>query len=412
MNKVAEDRKKPLKIKKATKAFTLLVTMLLIWGSANALFRRRENNADFFWIWFGNNAILEQTNPYTKESTIALQKALSGSEISPEQYQHPFPFPAFGAFILFPLGLLPYSSAYHIWLSLQFPMLFAALSLMKGFLGFNLHWIQEHFLFFACSIGFFYPIVVYALGQVSIFIFLLFSLLFYFSSPQKPILSAICLVFIAIRPDIFILACITLIVILWGQWQSLFRTGLFAFVFLLVLNLATLPLIGFWYFDWYKVIQEYSSHNPLAHYPIEMFSNPIVQITIIAITTTYLAWQVLRFIKRPTGNEKLLLISILVIVYLLANKLTGTYHLTLLLIPALIIFHFYSQSKLQFLVWITIFSPWIYWLFPSNTRSNDWISSLVVPLCFLSLQIVYSLFLSPVKRGILQPFMDDKENMR
>jgi hypothetical protein len=276
-------------------------------------------------------------------------------------------------------------------------MLFAALYLMKRFLNLELRWAQEHLFFFAGSLGFLYPIVSYALGQISIFIFFLFSLLFYFSRRKMTFLAGASLALIAIRPDMFILACITLIVILWDSRQVLFRIGFVTFIILLVLNLATFPLIGFWYLDWLKVLRVYSAHNPFAHYPMEMLPNTVGQIIVVTVVIIYLAWQVLRFIKKPIENEKLLLASSLVIVYSLANKLTGTYHMTLLLIPALILLHLYSKSKLQWLVWLTIFSPWAYWYTPPGTESKDWLSSLIVPLCFLSLQVVYLLFVSPVQ---------------
>lgn len=402
-NKRVNEIKKPMQIKNAIKAFLLLFTMLLVWGSANVLFSRRENTADFYWIWFGSKTIFEQASPYSKEATAELQKKLSGSEIAPDQYQHSFPFPAFCAFILFPFGLLPYSTAYQFWRNIQFPMLFAGLYLMKRFLEFDLPWTQNHFLFFAGSIGFLYPIIAYEMGQVSIFIFFLFGFLLYSSQRKKAIFSGACLAFIAIRPDMFVLAAITLIIIQWNKWQFLLRTGLYVFVLLLALNLATLPLIGVWYFDWLKIIQEYSAHNPYAHYPIEILSNPTSQISVAVAITLYLAWQILQFIKEPNDSKKLLLASSLIITYSVANKLTGTYHLTLLLIPALILLRFYSKSKMGWLVWITMFSPWIFWFIPFNTIDNQRLGSLVVPLVFLSLQIIYSVSLSLNKQSSLQP---------
>jgi len=396
-NEGIETGKKPVQSRNAMRAFLLLLTMLLIWGGANALFSRREQDADFLWIWLGNKLILEGTSPYSAESTLALQQALTGEEIAPDQYQHPIPFPAYSAFILFPSGLLPYSTAYHIWRNLQFPMLFAALYLMKRFLNLEMRWAQEHFFFFAGSIGFLYPIVSYALGQISIFIFFLFSLLFYFSQRKMTFLAGASMAFIAIRPDMFILACVTLVVILWDARQALFKIGFAAFAVLLVFNLATLPLIGFWYVDWIDILRGYSAGNPFAHYPLEMLPNTIGQVIVVAAVIIYLAWQVLRFIKKRTESETLLLVSSTVIVFSLANKLTGTYHMTLLLIPALILLHLYSNSKLRWLVWLTMLSPWAYWYTPSGSESKDWLSSLIVPLCFLSLQVIYLLIVSPIQ---------------
>lgn len=120
--------------------------------------------------------------------------------------------------------------------------------------------------------------------------------------------------------------------------------------------MVTLQLIGFWYLDWIKIILEYSAHNPFAHYPLEVLPNTATRVSMLVALITFLSWHVLRFLKEPSDSEKLLLVSSLFIIYSLINKLTGTYHMTLLLIPALILLRFYSKSKLQWLVWLTIFS--------------------------------------------------------
>lgn len=333
--------------------------------------------------------IFEQTNPYSAEETDALNLANFGGKPPPDQYQHAFPYPATIAIVLFPLGLLPYSAAYSVWISLQFPMLFAALYLLMRFLKLDLHWTRVHLLFFAGSIGFLYPIVSYALGQVSIFILLLFSLSYYFSQRKMTFLAGASLAFIAIRPDVFILACITLLVILWGSRQEIMRAGIATIVVLLGLNVVTLPMIGFWYIDWINIILEYSANNPYAHYPLDALPNSATRVSMLIVLITYLSWQLIRFLKGPSESKKLLLVSSLFIIYSLTNKLTGTYHMTLLLIPALILLRQYTKSKLQWLVWLTIFLPWLDWITPFSANSIPWISSIVVPLSFLILQIIY-----------------------
>lgn len=375
------------------KSIFVLLILLLVWGGTNSLISRRDNKADFFWIWFGSRSVLEKTNPYSLEATASLQQALTGDLLASDQYQHPFPYPAYIAIVLLPFGILPYSVAYPIWAGLQFPMLFVALFVIMKFLQLDFKRLEFYLFFFAGSAGFFYPLVSYSLGQLSISMFLLFSLMYYFAQKNKITWAGICFAITAIRPDLFVLAGITLLILLFNSKRQIFRTGVAAIASFIALNISSFLFIGFWYPDWIKIILEYSGGNPNAHWPLEFLHNSTIRITFMLALFLYVLWQFYQTIRNPSEKQKLLLMSTVIIAFFLLNKLTGTYHMTLLLIPAFILLLLYKQINLSWVIWLALFSSWIYWFIPISGIVNEWASIFYIPTSFLILQIIYAWFI-------------------
>ena len=216
----------------------------------------------------------------------------------------------------------------------------------------------------------------------------LFAFTFYLLKMGKVGWAGFVLALIAIRPDMFLVACVAALVILWNSIpkikQLVFSTG----VSLVILNLVTIFLLGFWYSDWIQTIRYYSSSNPFVHWPPDtLLTNPVAKIVLILLLFGYLIWQSLQCWNNSTDRNKLLVISALIIIFLTVTQLTGSYYMTLLLIPSLILLRFYTQLKLQWIIWIMLFSPWVFWAIFS--KIYPWSDQLLVPSSLLVLQVIY-----------------------
>jgi hypothetical protein len=379
-----------MRIRKVLPGIGLALFLLLAftWIGKAIVVEPRNYKSDFYWIWYGSQAVLHQKSPYNAQATGDIQTFFGGGPIEPGQYTHPFPFPAYLALAFLPFGLFSYPTALIVWIGLQFPILFTALYLMKDFLNLDIQrWKLIPYLL-AGSIGFFYPVLSYSLGQLGIFMLFLFVLTFYLLKIGRVGWAGIVLALIAIRPDMFLIAAVASLIILWNSISNLKRLVLSTGVSLILMNLVTIFLVGPWYTDWIRTISYYSSNNPFVHWPPNaLLTHPAIKVTLILILFLYLIWQFLQFRNNPTQRNQLLVISALIIVFLTLTKLTGSYHMTLLLIPCLILLHFYAQLRLQWIIWVMLFSPWVFW--ETYAKIYPWSDQLLVPLSLLVLQVIY-----------------------
>jgi hypothetical protein len=366
----------------------LFLLLAFTWIGKAIVVEPRNYKSDFYWIWYGSQAVLHQKSPYNAQATSDIQTFFGGRPIEPGQYTHPFPFPAYLALAFLSFGLLSYPTALIVWIGLQFPLLFTALYLMKDFLNLDVQGLKLILYLFAGSIGFFYPVLSYSLGQLGIFMLFLFVLTFYLLKIGRVGWAGVILALIAIRPDMFLIASVASLVILWNSMPKLKQLILSTGVSLVLMNLVTIFLVGFWYSDWIRTISYYSSNNPFVHWPPDtLLTYPATKAALVFILSVYLIWQFLQFRNNPTQRNELSVISGLIIVFLTLTRLTGSYHMTLLLIPCLILLRFYAQLRLQWVIWIMLFSPWIFWA--TYSKTYPWSDQLLVPSSLLVLQIIY-----------------------
>ncbi len=366
----------------------LFLLLAFTWIGKKIVVEPRGYKSDFYWIWYGSQAVLHQKSPYNAQATSDIQTFFGGGPLEPGQYTHPFPFPAYLALAFLPFGLLPYPAALIVWIGLQFPLLFTALYLMKDFLNLDIRGWKHIPYLFASSIGFFYPVLSYSLGQLGIFMLFLFAVTFYLLKIGRVGWAGITLALIATRPDMFLIACVASLVILWNSIPKVKQLVLSTGASFILMNLVTIFLLGFWYPDWIKTISYYSSKNPFVHWPPDtLLTHPVAKVALILILFGYLIWQSLQFWNNSTDRNKLLVISGLIAIFFMATKLTGSYYMTLLLIPTLILLHFYAQLKLQWIMWVMLFSPWAFWAIFS--KIYPWSDQLLVPSSLLVLQLIY-----------------------
>lgn len=379
-----------MQIKRVLLSIGLALFLLLAftWIGKKVVVEPRGYKSDFYWIWYGSQAVLHQESPYSAQATNDIQTFFGGGPIEAGQYTHPFPFPAYLALAFLPFGWLSYPTALTIWIGLQFPLLFTALYLMKDFLDLDIQgWKLVPYLF-AGAVGFFYPVLSYSLGQLGIFMLFLFALTFNLLKTGRVYWAGVILALIAIRPDMFLIASVAALVILWNSIPKIKQLIFSTCTSLVIMNLVTIFLLGFWYPDWIKTVRYYSSNNPFVHWPPDtLLTNPAAKIALILILFGYLIWQILQFWNNSVDRNKLLVISALIIVFLTVTQITGSYHMTLLLIPSLILLRFYAQLRLQWIIWVMLFSPWVFWAIFS--KIYPWSDQLLVPSSLLVLQVIY-----------------------
>ena len=366
---------------------SVLLVLLFSWIGNEVVFKNRGVTSDFYFFWFGGRSLLEHKYLYSAEATNEIQEFVFSGPLEPGEYSRPFPYPAFFALLFLPFGVFSYPAALSIWLSLQFPILFVALYLFKKFLNLELPNWELGLLFVAGSIGFFYAVISYTLGQLSILILFLFVTAFYFLQIGRPVWAGVILSLIAVRPDMFLVGCIACGVIAWDSKKDLITAAISTLVSFLVMNLLTIFLMGLWYADWLEILAYYSSHNPHTRWPLDILPNAGTKISLVVILFAYLLWQARQSLIAPTQRNKISVLSILIPVYMIVTTMTGSYHMTLLLIPLLILLQMYSRYNLRWVIWIMFFVPWIYWL--TLARTYPWSAQLLFPLSLLVLQAVF-----------------------
>ena len=364
---------------------TALFLFLFTWVGNEVVVKNRGTRADFFAVWYGTHQIIHQASPYSFETTQVIHNTLSGRPLGPGVYAHSFAYPAYLVALLFPFALLPYSIAFSIWTGLQLPMLFAALYLLTRFLETKLSNLELVLLFITGSIGFLYPLVSYALGQTSILQLFLIVLVLFLSKGMKLIAAGIVLTFTAIRPDIFIVTGLATLVIVWNSKQAIKQLMCSTAVSFLAINVFSVLFLGFWYTDWVNMLMDYSVNNPKTYWPLALFPGNILPSIAMFILLVYALWQIVRFVQTPSMDRKLFAISTLFLLHSIIFKITGSYQMTLLLIPAITLLPFYKQRKQHWIIWLMLLTPWLF--FGLTGRTDSSYNILLLPLIFLILQV-------------------------
>jgi hypothetical protein len=362
-----------------------LVTVLMLKPSLDLLVEPRNQAFDWFWIWAGGQAILTGQNPYGPETTRIIQLGVFQKIIPPDQYQHGFPHPAHIAFVLGPILMLPFFYSVLLWLSLQIPLFMATLLLGLNLLKWPIRPLFLFFLTLLITLGFRYPLNVYVLGQLTFFIIFCVLLSLWLFQQHQPRWAAIALACATIRPDLSLLAILLSLLLI--RLASLRREFLVTLL-LAGLGLALLPtlFIGFWPLTWLKAIQTYG-HNPFATWPPELLPWPWLRLVLGVGLVAWLGRHLWLVWREPTLFSQSLLISATVLVSLILLPQTGSYNLTLVLIPALILLRYARPLWLKTLIAGSLLMPWVYfWL------GYDRLIFLLIPGQFILFQFMVERF--------------------
>jgi hypothetical protein len=373
----------------------MLTTILMLKPTLDLLIGPRGQSFDWLPIWAGGHAVLEGEDPYGPEVTRRIQLAVFRQVIPPEEYQHGFSNPAHLAFVLLPLMILPFSLSLLLWLSLQIPLFMVNLLLGLQLLKWPVRPLFLFLLTFLTLLGFRYPINVYVLGQLTFFVIFCMLLSLWLFQQGRPRWAAVALACATIRPDLSLLAILLSVLFLWG---SPFRYPFFIALFLAGLVLALLPLffIGFWPLAWLEELQGYVN-NPFATWPPQLLPWTWLRLVLQAGLMAWIGYYLWRAWREPTPFSRSLLVSAALLASLLLLLQTGSYNLTLALVPALILIRYARPTWLKALITLSLLAPWFYfWLGPAFDR----LIFLLIPGQFILFQFLVELF--PLK-ALSQP---------
>ena len=363
--------------------FTIAVVLMAI-PSYQLLVKPRGQAFDLFWIWAGGRAVFNGQNPYGPETTRTIQLGVFKKIIPPHQYQHGFPHPAHIAFILFPVVVLPFFWSVLGWISLQIPLLMVTL-----LLGFNvLNWpVRPAVLFlvaFLATVGFRYPINVYVLGQLIFFVMFCFALSSWLYRQNHPRWAAIVLACATIRPDMSLLALPVAFILA----RRSPRRAPFIITLLLsgvILVLLPMPFIGpLWPYTWVKAIFSYGS-NPFATWPPGLLPSVWLQAVLISGLIIWVGRYLWLEWQQPSELHQSMLVSAVVLAGLISLPQTGSYSLTLALIPAIMLLRYARRRWLQITLAAGLVMPWFYF---ALGQPFDKLIFLLIPLQFIAFQEV------------------------
>ena len=327
--------------------------------SAQIVASARPTNFDYYSFWIGSRAVLNGQSPYGEEIALSIQRAYFGDVLPPGEYQHNFPNPPYVAYLFFPLALLPFGKSLMIWLALQIPIFIATVLLAGYILDLRIKPLQYVLLTLVGSFFFMYPMISYARGQISILLLFLFTLSAFFLMRGNVAIGGALLAVTSIRPDYFLAAIVIAIFLL--RRSTMIRNFIVSVtISLAVLTLSSMAFVGFWIPEWFFVVTNYSAGNPFTHWPPEFINNDIIRSLVILCVLVWGGWYVWKAFIHSRKEFDILAVSALILVFFTLNKQTGPYNLTLLLIPAFLLFAYMKDNPWRWSILILFVSPWIY----------------------------------------------------
>lgn len=363
--------------------FATLVTMSEQVVAAKGI----NTSFDYYWFWVGSRAVLTGQSPYSTQVTQVIQQGYFGHVLPANEYQHTFPYPPYIAYLFSPLAFIPFDKSVLIWLTLQFPLLVASILMISQVLKLRFTLLHYVILSLICSLGFVYPMVVYTIGQLPIFLLFLFALSGFLVARGNVMIGGALLAVTSVRPDYFFVAVAIAIFLLYRSTKI--KTFIASvFVSLVVLTLSSMALIGFWIPEWLSVITNYSGGNPFTQWPPQYIQNVVVRSLLILAVLLWGAWYMWKAYTLPTTDNQILGISALIIIVFVLDKQTGTYYMSLLLVPAFLLFSYMSDSPWRWLTILLMISPWFYRI--AFHGSLVFIERLIMPLVFIIFQQLFT----------------------
>lgn len=327
-------------------------------ASDQLLVKPRGQAFDLFWIWAGGRAVLAGQNPYSPEVTQIIQLGVFKKIIPPNEYQHGFPHPAHIAFILLPFIILPFSWSVTLWLSLQIPLYMVAFFIGCKILNYSIRPYLLFLLIILTILGFRFPINVYVLGQLTIFVIFCALLAIRLFQQGQPDWAAVALAGTTIRPDLALIAI--LLAFIFAR-NSTHRNKFVITLLSIGFVLAGLPMlfIGFWPLTWLNAIGAYG-HNPFATWPPELLPNFWLKALLLLGLTIWLGYYLILAWRQPNNFHHSLLAGAAILFGAIVLPQTGSYSLTILVIPAIILWYYACSPWLRVIIALSLLLPWFY----------------------------------------------------
>jgi hypothetical protein len=357
---------------------SLLLVALIGLAIYRVLVLPRGNTFDFFAIWFSIRRIWRGQNPYGLDTARAIQRHLFGRVLPPEEHQQGFAYPLYIALVLGPVALLPFPLAVTAWCTSQFCSLMAfPLLAVKAF-----HWSPSRRDLVGFSLAvllvFRYPTIAFILGQVTIFVLICTLLGLYWFDRQRDVFAGAAFTLTLIKPNLGVL--LVAAVVSWGilcrRWKVLMGVG-GALALFLGFSFAWQPM---WVKRFVAGVRLYTSYADVV-WPFQQVGHVWIGGAILIAVGGLTAAAIVKAAR--SGNRRCVLLAFCFIVILSLTTLpqTGSYALTLLLIPAAGFLALAPQDRwIRAGVLSSLISPWLYWWL--QTQHGIRIDQIALPLQF------------------------------
>jgi hypothetical protein len=315
-------------------ALFALVIIVMIGGIAlfahSTLIRQRGNLFDFYPRYIGGQAVWQGISPYADRVTDQIQRGMFGDTLPEQGFdQQRFAYPAYAAWILAPLLLLPAEPATAIWMGIQFTSVLVSILLWFVILRWKPRPLWLGVIVFGLAFVFRYPVNMFVVGQFTGLNLLLITTAVLLLTSQSRFRAAAGLLFaLATLPPTF---TVPLIMLMGGGMVRLRRwTPLLAFAALLVILTALTTLqIGWWIPAFIEGLRAYADYS----FPVWApgLLPPIFAFVLVVFVCGAWVWA---FWRLDDTRQRLIdLIGLSVIVVLLLVPQTGSYTLTFLIMP-------------------------------------------------------------------------------
>jgi hypothetical protein len=375
-------------------AFLLILLCLDAYAIHRVFVRRMGNALDYYPFWAGGREVLlHERSPYDAGVMLDIQQAIYGRPALPDENQHGYAYPAYAPLIVFPFLALPFPVSASLWIAFQQFLLVAAvvLAVRAG------HWqIGTWRLLLLClaAMTFRYAMIAFVLGQMSTWTLFCLSLALWAATGRRVGLAGLALAAGLVKPQLVLLPALALLIGLEPGRRARLVLSLGGAV--AVLLAGSWVLAGFWIDDYWRLIQAYQAYSTtefpvLALAQMWLSSEASRMLNVAAIGGLLALYAAVVWHYRGSGRVAFPVVMAVAITQLLVPQ-TGSYNLTLLLLPSVVALRRLDREQVRrhwitlvgrALVWASlVIVPWA--LFPLVTSPMAIpIDTIILPLLIL-----------------------------
>jgi hypothetical protein len=315
---------------------------------------------DFFSRWKGAEVFWrEGLDPYSEETTLAIQEGIYGRPALPDEDPGPFAYPLYTVFLVAPLLPLSYAWAEAIWLViLQFSLISGVL-LSLVLVDWRLpRWLVV--LTALWSVAFYHSARTLFLGQFAGLVFFWTVGVFLTLKTRRDIVAGILLALTTIKPQMSFLLIPALLI--WGVGQRRWRfLGSFVGTMAILLGASFLLLPG-WLGEFVAQVLRYPSYTDigspvwiLTHHYLPFLGTP-GEVVISALLLLYLVIECRHLLRVQADSERFLwLMGLILLVTNLVVLRTATTNYVVLYIPLFFVLKIAADRLPKAQLWLALF---------------------------------------------------------
>jgi len=351
-----------------------------------------HNDNDFFTFWLAGHLVTQGGSPYDTAQWLAGYQQFEIGFIPNPAFLYPLPL----ALLLAPLGILPFHSAYVVWVTLIELMIIAALAVLLS--------LENHarakllFIPLLAGIAFFRPtILTLTQGQVSgLFLFILVWIAFLWQK-GKWFWGGFLLGLLALKPNLGVpvIGLMAGWLLLQKRWKSLFGT-LVSGIFIFIAGLVTNPewVTQYWRIGNNKLAGTFGGSPTVWGLGALISHNQSTGTLLFGGLTASLIllgffWTIFRF---RLNLQSVNVLALAVTVTLLIAPYTWTYDQLLLIFPITVVSLAMDGSRVRFPVTASLFlgiDVLVVILLFFDTMLQVEILNVVIPASVLGLCLLY-----------------------